>query len=84
MNWKKIVLKKVEEVKVGNVGKVECIEPLRKFTGFEELRFDRNQSKSRELHMNMGDFYKYLSKHECGHIFKDVFGLEGKVGEEVG
>lgn len=81
MNWKKIVLKKIEEVKVG---KDETIEPLRKFTGFEELRFDRNQSKSQELHMNMGDFYKYLSKHECGHIFKDVFGLEGKVSEPVG
>lgn len=81
MNWKKIVLKKIEEVKVG---KDESIEPLRKFTGFEELRLDRNQSKSQELHMNMGDFYKYLSKHECGHIFKDVYGLEGKVSEPVG
>lgn len=81
MNWKKIVLKKIEEVKVG---KDESIEPLQKFTGFEELRFDRNQSKSQELHMNMGDFYKYLSKHECGHIFKDVYGLEGKVSEPVG
>lgn len=81
MNWKKIVLKKIEEVKVG---KDESIEPLRKFTGFEELRLDRNQSKSQELHMNMGDFYKYLSKHECGHIFKDVYGLEGKASEPVG
>lgn len=72
--------KKIEEVKVG---KDVSIEPLRKFTGFEEVRFDRNQNKLRDMHMNMGDFYKYLSNHECGHIFKDVFGLEGKASESV-
>lgn len=81
MNWKKIVCKKIEEV--AKVGKDESIECFQKFTGFEEIYFDRNLNKSRDFHMNMGDFYKYLSSHECGHIFKDFFGLEGKASEPV-
>lgn len=81
MKWKKIVCRKVEEVKVG---KDASTQSFRKFSGFEEIHFDRNHNKSRDMHMNMGEFFKYLSDHDCGHIFKDVFGLEGKASESVG
>lgn len=29
-------------------------------------------------------FDKYLSNHDCGHVFKDVFELEDKASESIG
>jgi len=32
----------------------------------------------RNNHMDMGAFYSYLTEHNCGDIFKYLFGIEGK------
>uniref|UniRef100_A0A1B6MR14 RWD domain-containing protein n=1 Tax=Graphocephala atropunctata TaxID=36148 RepID=A0A1B6MR14_9HEMI len=80
MNWKKIVCKKKEEEQIK---KEATMESLRKFTGFEEISFDGGKNKMRESHMDMGEFYKYLSDHECGYVFREYFGVDGKVGAPV-
>jgi hypothetical protein len=80
MNWKKIMCKKKEEEKVQ---KDQNVDAFRKFTGFQEICFDGGKSKSRESHMNMGEFYKYLSDHECSYVFRDYFGVEGKTGSSA-
>ncbi|KAK3915534.1 RWD domain-containing protein 2B [Frankliniella fusca] len=67
MNWKKIMLKKKEE----------CTE--RCFTTFEETSFNKCKD---ERHMDMGEFFKYLENHNCGYIFKEYFGVDGKIPTE--
>lgn len=67
MNWKKIMLKKREE----------CLE--RSFPDFEEKSFNKMKD---ERHMDMGEFFKYLENHNCGYIFKEYFGVDGKVSGE--
>lgn len=74
MNWKKIMCKKKEEEFLTNSKEIDSV---RKFSSFEEISFDA-KSKGRECHMDMGEFYKYLSNHECGYVFKDYFGVDGK------
>ncbi|XP_064121004.1 RWD domain-containing protein 2A-like [Macrobrachium nipponense] len=75
-NWQKILIKNRE------VTKLEANEELsthRRFTGFEELGSESDiRVKSGGFHVDMGDVYRYLEKHDSGYIFKDYFGVDGK------
>lgn len=75
MTWKKIICKKVEE---SEVPVNEC-DSQRKFEGFLEINFQNMKSTKNETHTDMGEFYRYLVLHNCGHVFKDYFGFDGKV-----
>lgn len=67
MNWKKIMLKKKED----------CL--ARAFHNFEETSFNKCKD---ERHMDMGEFFKYLENHNCGYIFREYFGVDGKIPTE--
>lgn len=68
MNWKRIMLKKEED----------CLE--RSFGSFEEQSFNKCKD---ERHMDMGEFFKFLENHNCGYIFKEYFGVDGKTPTEA-
>lgn len=51
--------------------------PKRVFKDFEELCFDVHGAHN--YHMDLGQFYEFLSKNNLGHIFKELFGVEGQV-----
>lgn len=69
MNWKRIFCKIQEECK-------EDQETFLKFNTFEEKIFQNNSIKC--THMDMGELLRFLEKHKCGYIFKDLFGVEAK------
>lgn len=71
LNWKKITCRHRQ---VGD--KNQDIDGQRIFKGFEELAFDVHGT--RESHMDMGQFYHYLEKHNLGEMFTVLFGVEGK------
>lgn len=75
MTWKKIMCAKKEEIDVA----FDSYESQRKFQDFCEISFTNVKSNSRESHTDMGEFFRYLLKHNCGYVFKDYFGFEGKV-----
>lgn len=62
--WKRIFCKATEECK------------KMRFQGFEEVTFQPNGLRSN--HCDLGEFGKYLDKHEVGYIFKELFGVEAK------
>lgn len=72
MTWKRIVCKVIEE----------CLDESEsdflKFNTFEEVAFQTSSVKCN--HMDMGELGKYLEKHNCSYIFKDLFGVEVKSG----
>lgn len=74
MNWKKIMCKKKEELPLADLS----VSTLRKFPDFKEISFEGNKSKRWDYHMDFGEFYKYLTEHNCEYIFKDYFGMDGK------
>lgn len=71
LNWKKITCRHRED---GN--EALSIDDQRKFKKFEEIFFDIQGT--RESHMDMGQFFQYLEKHELGYVFQILFGIEGK------
>lgn len=71
LNWKKITCRHRE---TGD--KTQDIDSQRIFTGFGELAFDIHGT--REGHMDMGQFFQYLEKHNLGRMFTILFGVEGK------
>lgn len=79
MNWKKIGLKKEETYSLDNSN---C-DSMRRFDDFKEISFQVRQGPAREYHMNMGEFFKYLEEHECGYIFQEIFGMEGKASVQA-
>ncbi|KAJ8948908.1 hypothetical protein NQ318_020494 [Aromia moschata] len=72
MNWKKIFCKVTEEDKEGEG------DAFLRFDKFEEVVFQSSGVKFN--HMDMGELHKYLEEHRVGYIFKDIFGMEAKVG----
>ncbi|CAL4125277.1 unnamed protein product, partial [Meganyctiphanes norvegica] len=74
-NWQKIVCKNRETEDIN----IETdLEPLRRFKGFEELGSDNDiRIKSDGRHVEMGDVFRYLEKHQCGYMFKEYFGIDG-------
>lgn len=69
MNWKKIVVKKIEDYPDGFA---------KKFTGFEEISFQSSGNRGSDHHMDMGELYKYLTDHDCSYVFVDYFGISGR------
>ena len=69
MNWHKILVKLIEEEEFrdGN------LENFRKFSNFQEISFP-----SSDKHNDMGRLLKYLTEHQSQHVFKELFGVEGK------
>ena len=75
MNWKRITVRQQEVV---NIVESE-LERVRKFSEFEELNFDAHAGgRSRDYHMDLGQFYQYLNAHRAGEMFNVLFGVEGK------
>ena len=68
-NWKKINVKLQEEDK-----DVIDLESWRKFKKFEEIGFVK--AETRDYHMDMGEFFKYLQEYQCEYMFKELFGIE--------
>ena len=64
-NWKKINVKFQEDC--------DSKEDL-KFNKFEEIGFVKGDT--RDYHMDMGEFFKYLKEHQCEYMFKELFGIE--------
>ena len=69
--WKKINVKFQEDEKLDNI---ENLVKWRKFDSFQEIGFVK--AETRDYHMDMGEFYKYLQSHECDYMFKELFGIE--------
>ncbi|RZC40836.1 DUF1115 and/or RWD domain containing protein [Asbolus verrucosus] len=69
MNWKRIFCKISEECK-------DSSDNFLKFRAFDEKVFQNNNIKNN--HMDMGELFKFLEDHQCGYIFKDIFGVEAK------
>ncbi|CAH0382980.1 unnamed protein product [Bemisia tabaci] len=80
MTWQRIMCKKVEEEVIGSW---QDLDSHRKFGKFQEVSFvnENATSKDQGKHMNMGDFYRYLQEHDCGEVFKDYFGIDGRSGD---
>nr|CAI5826824.1 unnamed protein product [Callosobruchus analis] len=74
MNWKQIFIKVIEQdgQKDGN--------SFRKFSKLQETVFQNRGPKFN--HMDMGEFLKYLEKHDVAYVFKDLFGVEPKSEEK--
>lgn len=78
MSWKKISLVREETEESGDID----IKEFRKFDSFGEISFQVRRGPAREYHMDMGQFLKYLTDHDCAYAFQDLFGLEGQVSSE--
>jgi len=74
MNWKSITCRKQEIVKCAAIKDVKC---HCKLQGFGELSFDTHGPRGN--HMSMGQFYQYLEQHQLGYMFKELFGVDGKL-----
>ncbi|XP_044147909.1 RWD domain-containing protein 2A [Bufo gargarizans] len=74
-NWKHISCKHTESKDVS-----ESMDGLRLFQAFEELTFEAHGDYGlrNDYHMDLGQFFEYLRKHQSEHIFQILFGIEGK------
>lgn len=55
---------------------MECLQSLRKFTGFEEAMFDPHGNRGN--HMDLGQLYQFLNEKGCCDVFQMYFGIEGR------
>lgn len=81
MTWKRILCKKVEELKVegSNTTILDVFDTHRKFEDFKEIAFYNSKSSMKQdYHMDMGEFHKFLVEKNCSYMFKEYFGFEGK------
>ncbi|KAM3930617.1 RWD domain-containing protein 2A isoform 2-T2 [Leptodactylus fuscus] len=74
-NWKHISCKHTESIDV-----TDAMDSLRLFQFFEELIFEAHGDYGlrNDYHMDLGQFFDYLRKHQSEHIFQILFGIEGK------
>lgn len=74
MNWQKITMRK-SEVKTIDLDDMDA---NRKFPNFTEQLFvqDDDGEQQQEVQMDMSMFMKFLEKHECSYIRKDLFGFD--------
>ena len=77
-NWKKINVRHQEEEKVDENSDHQTIEIFRRFKGFQEIGFVKN-GETRDYHMDMSEFSKYLDQNDCLYMFKILFGFEKQV-----
>ncbi|NWI99320.1 RWD2A protein, partial [Crypturellus undulatus] len=78
-NWKHISCKHTESIETeGN------IDSLRLFPAFEDLQFQAHGDYGlrNDYHMDLGQFREFLEKHQSGHIFQILFGVEGKLSNK--
>lgn len=78
MSWKKISLIKEEIEHSTDMD----INEFRKFDNFSEISFQVRRGPAKEYHMDMGEFLKYLTEHNCAYAFQDLFGLEGQTSSD--
>lgn len=76
LTWKRIGLKHQEDVELVDG---QDMSSLRKFDNFSEVAFNTKQNASRDHHMDMGEFAKFLSEHGCEGVFEILFGFEAKM-----
>ena len=72
-NWKKINVRHQEEEKVED--HEQSINVFRRFNDFQEIGFVKN-SDTRDYHMDMSEFSKYLDQNNCLYMFKLLFGFD--------
>ncbi|XP_056421946.1 RWD domain-containing protein 2A [Hyla sarda] len=74
-NWKHISCKHTESQEV-----TDSMDSLRLFQSFEELTFEAHGDYGlrNDYHMDLGQFFEYLRRHQSEHIFQILFGIEGK------
>ena len=72
-NWKQINVKFQEDHHDEGISQ-ENMENFRKFDKFEEIGFVKGDT--RDYHMDMGEFFKYLQNHNCEYMFKELFGID--------
>uniref|UniRef100_A0A8D8ZPI5 RWD domain-containing protein 2A n=1 Tax=Cacopsylla melanoneura TaxID=428564 RepID=A0A8D8ZPI5_9HEMI len=84
MTWKRILCKKVEEINLEATNEsaddiINVFDTHRKFEGFKEIAFYNSKSNMKQdYHMDMGEFFKFLTEKQCAYMFKEYFGFEGK------
>lgn len=76
LTWKRIGLKHQEDFEIADG---QDVGTFRKFEKFSEIAFNTKQNASREHHMDMGEFAKFLSEHGCENVFEVLFGIEAKI-----
>ncbi|KAG9493695.1 RWD domain-containing protein 2A [Eleutherodactylus coqui] len=74
-NWKHISCKHTESRDV-----TDSMDALRLFQSFEELIFEAHGDYGlrNDYHMDLGQFFEFLRKHQSEHIFQILFGIEAK------
>jgi hypothetical protein len=78
MTWKKILCKKVEEFQLDKTA-IDRFDSYRKFEDFKEIAFYNSKSNMKQdYHMDMGEFFKFLTEKQCAYMFKEYFGFDGK------
>lgn len=73
MNWHRILVKYRETAEFMNSPINDC----RKFVDFQEISFPIS-----DRHNDMGQLLKYLTQHDSQHVFKHLFGIEGKSSDD--
>jgi len=73
-NWKKINVKVQESEEQKKDDDRWTIDKCRRFKSFEEIGFVKG-GETRDYHMDMGEFHKFLEQHNCGYMFKELFGI---------
>jgi len=69
-NWKKINVKIQEEEQIET-----DVDSHRRFGTFQEIGTVKNPD-SRNYHMDLGEFYKFLESHQSAYMFKELFGVD--------
>ena len=72
-NWKKINVRHQEGEKAEE--NEQSINVFRRFNDFQEIGFVKN-SDTRDYHMDMSEFSKYLDQNNCLYMFKLLFGFD--------
>ena len=72
-NWKKINVRHQEVEKAEE--NEQSIYVFRRFNDFQEIGFVKN-SDTRDYHMDMSEFSKYLDQNNCLYMFKLLFGFD--------
>ena len=71
MTWKRITIRHQEKGAAGDGS-------WKRFSGFNEVAFDPHSGRgSRDYHMDLGQFQKYLEEHKSAEMFHMLFGVEG-------
>jgi hypothetical protein len=73
-NWKKINVRVQDFDEMFDDPELFEMNWTRKFDKFEEIGIVKGDT--RDYHMDMGEFCKYLHLHNCDNMFKELFGID--------